>query len=489
MLLHDLQNVEDGRIISRQKELTLDGEPNYYDMIVAVSQLSNNVKGNKQYAQKLIESKMKSSGVLFDQGKFDQAYSDFRKSPASRAAFYKKAEDSKCVKDQITELEYQKEQAKKQGYGTDAYDAAIAELQGEIDDLKALESGVQDDWSPEARKAALEARRKGSSGKEDKKKAAREEWKKKYNEAYQKSISAEKGSKEWEEAHREMSLLEAISRDSNTEAKITESTKDGNNIKEIISYLRNVGLKEDANILEKYPNSWNIHGISSDARKIIEMKIKYVKDSPRSNIERQIEKLAELQKDVDAEIKDGGPGSGQKGHTTPDPTTHQERRRERENLSIYYKNAIKRGDRQAAQKISERLQHINSLSLNDSSDEEDFFTQDPLKEGASQEVISENIKKEMEAGKSREQAIAIAMSKAGKTKDTDIVINISDNPDEPEVSFDSLHYNGYNIKQIKETGEFDIYDLGGAIIGHTATLELAKIFIDNKGRSIIGRTE
>lgn len=41
----------------------------------------------------------------------------------------------------------------------------------------------------------------------------------------------------------------------------------------------------------------------------------------------------------------------------------------------------------------------------------------------------------------------------------------------------------------KKQGEFDIYDLGGAIIGHTATLELAKIFIDNKGRSIIGRTE
>ena len=60
---------------------------------------------------------------------------------------------------------------------------------------------------------------------------------------------------------------------------------------------------------------------------------------------------------------------------------------------------------------------------------------------------------------------------------------------ETEESFDLIHYNGYNIKLVKETGEFDIYDLGGAIIGHTATLELAKIFIDNKGRSIIGRTE
>lgn len=76
--------------------------------------------------------------------------------------------------------------------------------------------------------------------------------------------------------------------------------------------------------------------------------------------------------------------------------------------------------------------------------------------------------------------------------DSDIIINVVESPVEEvetEESFDLIHYNGYNIKLVKETGEFDIYDLGGAIIGHTATLELAKIFIDNKGRSIIGRTE
>lgn len=33
---------------------------------------------------------------------------------------------------------------------------------------------------------------------------------------------------------------------------------------------------------------------------------------------------------------------------------------------------------------------------------------------------------------------------------TDIIINIFDNPDEPEVSFDSLHYNGYNINRSKK---------------------------------------
>lgn len=40
----------------------------------------------------------------------------------------------------------------------------------------------------------------------------------------------------------------------------------------------------------------------------------------------------------------------------------------------------------------------------------------PLKRGKSQKVISENIRTEIHYGKPRDQAIAIAMSKAGKSK-------------------------------------------------------------------------
>jgi hypothetical protein len=40
----------------------------------------------------------------------------------------------------------------------------------------------------------------------------------------------------------------------------------------------------------------------------------------------------------------------------------------------------------------------------------------PLKSGSSKKVISQNIKTEIRHGKPQKQAIAIAMSKAGKSK-------------------------------------------------------------------------
>ena len=74
---------------------------------------------------------------------------------------------------------------------------------------------------------------------------------------------------------------------------------------------------------------------------------------------------------------------------------------------------------------------------------------------------------------------------AVKTKDSvKITIEIGKDKEdqktqEEELTVQGEEYKGYIIKPDVETGEYDIYSIGGALVAHAATLELAQNYIDN----------
>lgn len=70
-----------------------------------------------------------------------------------------------------------------------------------------------------------------------------------------------------------------------------------------------------------------------------------------------------------------------------------------------------------------------------------------------------------------------------KAKDQEIKIIIGDDPvnsspAEQKVEGNDVIYKEYTLKQLPETGEFEIYAPGGSIVGHAKALELAKLFVD-----------
>ena len=78
-----------------------------------------------------------------------------------------------------------------------------------------------------------------------------------------------------------------------------------------------------------------------------------------------------------------------------------------------------------------------------------------------------------------------------KTKDQEIKIIIGEDPTSPspaeqKVEGNDVIYKEYTLKQLPETGEFEVYAPGGSIVGHAKALELAKLFVDRIVASRVG---
>jgi hypothetical protein len=80
--------------------------------------------------------------------------------------------------------------------------------------------------------------------------------------------------------------------------------------------------------------------------------------------------------------------------------------------------------------------------------------------------------------------------KDSKTKDQEIKITIGEDPVNPspaeqKVESNDVIYKEHTLKQLPETGEFEIYAPDGSIVGHAKALELAKLFVDRIVASLV----
>jgi len=75
-------------------------------------------------------------------------------------------------------------------------------------------------------------------------------------------------------------------------------------------------------------------------------------------------------------------------------------------------------------------------------------------------------------------------------EDQEIKITIGEDPVNPspaeqKVESNDVIYKEYTLKQLPETGEFEIYAPDGSIVGHAKALELAKLFVDRIVASLV----
>jgi len=172
MLLSDLKEIKDGRIIMKgsfikdSRIILKDGEPkdsktkdadykNYYDVGKDVGLSGEKLIQYVEYMRQRWPEKEKSplelSGYCKEWARRFARGDAWKLSDLSGQRILERMgiTDSKSTKDQIAELECQKEQAKKMGYGTDAYDAHIEELKKQEDtftqDPKTKDEKIPDD--------------------------------------------------------------------------------------------------------------------------------------------------------------------------------------------------------------------------------------------------------------------------------------------------------------------------------------------------------
>lgn len=556
MLLHDVKNIKNGRIISGQRELTLDSktkddnESQYYKegYLVGVREKERGLTQPPYFGTKEREDWI--NGYL-------KGYADSHGSS-----------DSKSTKDQIAELESQKEEAKKMGYGTDAYDAKIKSLQKDafsqpltVEEIKSLFqnidpmyakmlSGVVTSKQMAVRKGlevGLKLSSEGARFKDsvdssdiftqdpltEKGKEILASMKEQYGDEEGEKIfyaSKNKGTISGVDSYdptqprniaaaKKLSVAQGKAATGDAPApKEFDYLKDWQNAAMERGYrLQNSlqrgmwvayqGNREMGTFVRTRGGKLYLDSKTKDANDIWAVVFEntvmatYPTESQARNFINRLhgtreDKQGYYVKQVDPKIKQGDRVRDSK---TKDDLEEEIKKMAREKADRPFNDDGTIRTPQQAQLAYEQWYKIIKSRYKNDSRYKDSKTKDFKAKRPGWYVVNNNdepIEGPFNEIKCKQRAKELGMDYVyitdydlHRSNDSDIIINVVENPNEEveseEEAFDLVHYNGYNIKLVKETGEYDIYDVGGAMIGHTATLELAKLFVDNKGNATI----
>jgi hypothetical protein len=401
--------------------LVKDDGPDYYTAITTLARIANNPRAGKYELMNQLLPIMQANKVDFDKGKFEQAWREFNKAGMSKGIFDKsKDADYRGYKvtDQIIKgfLIYKTDKkpatfVAKNENGKQ-YEGTIEQVKKQIDDYWVKQD--EDVMKQKVRDAGI-SREKYMQMKRDAESDLVEATKKNDMEGIKEAKALlsdiEADWKESVELNKDSKSKDKSPKVEELEKAITLNRKAGNtNLadklqKELDEELKKEMIWQNKDSKPKHPR-WRIKDDKlfrlRSAVKDIRRRVKdaYTKgsadkktkdDDKSDELKMMIQQMGKVEgirafakkypeyipqfasyfkKKVEERggSKDGGPGSGQKGHKTAqfaDPTTHKERRKTLADLKLYFNKAVKAGNRKEAVKISNRMAHLTSLHLKD----------------------------------------------------------------------------------------------------------------------------
>lgn len=419
------------------KEMLVNDAPDYYGTIVATARRGNNPQMGSKEVRKNLEPFMSAHGVQFNEEEFNKAYKEFNKAGVSKAAFMKGTDaDDIYTKDPLTKKGEKILAAMKKAYGEEKGEQIFyaARNKGKISgvDKKTKDDNLPADYLDKLEKEIRDII-KANGDKEKAKKLLHE--------------LENTGANKFPDLHKALDADYKIKECPNCKNQLTYAGEDNGKVKYKCGLCGKSFVSKDSKTKdgERPPDE--------AIKKYAPQAPSYLRNHP-------------MWSPVDyAYFRYKG---------TPD-----------EQIKAYWDRDVRSGKRPVT---------WGDSKTKDQKIDKKFIASCP----ACQEMRAAGLSYEETHSSHTPGMILVEVNGREKeipnphiTKDQEIKIIIGDDPVNPspaeqKVEGNDVIYKEYTLKQLPETGEFEIYAPGGSIVGHAKALKLAKLFVDRIVVSRVG---